>query len=421
MAATEKGVWGLQDVRDKQLENKWTYSSSPSERTKLYVWGANADGKLGLNQQGPWSPEGTYLTARSSPTQLPGDYSAVAFGAGQLYTIKTDGTLWISGKNNDGALGMNQPVSTTYSSPTQIGTGTNWERVVTTYSAVNAVKTDGTLWGWGQNSAGQIGLKARDKFSSPAQIGTDTNWSSPSKHISGAYYHTNAIRPTGYAPSAVGELWFWGNHGYGANGLNLGQTGSRSSPTQIGTVDNWIACDSGTYTSYAINWDWNGTGDKKLYAWGWGGEGRLGLGNTNARSSPTQIGTGTDWSLVKGGSGMGFAIKTDGTLWSWGNNQGGKLGLNDNTQRSRPVQVGTDTDWSWLECSHTTVFAQKTDDTLWSWGYNASGQNGVNDSFPYPGSSNGRSSPVQIPGGDWNLQALELGPLPSRAGAALKS
>ena len=413
------GVWGLQDVRDKYLQGQWNYASNPSERTKLYVWGANADGKLGLNQQGPWSPDGTYLTARSSPTQLPGDYSAVAFGAGQCYTIKTDGTLWVTGKNNDGALGMNNAVSTTYSSPTQIGTGTDWARVVTTYSAVNAVKTNGTLWGWGQNTSGQIGRTARDKFSSPTQIGTDTDWSSPSKHISGAYYHVNAIRPTAYGPSAVGGLWFWGNHGYGTSGLNLGQTGGRSSPTQVGTLDKWLVCDSGTYTSYAIHWDWNGNGDKTLWSWGWGGQGRLGLNNQTARSSPTQIGTGTDWSLVKGGAGMGFAINDSGELWAWGSNQGGKLGLNDVVFRSSPTQI-PGTTWSWIDCSHSTVFASKTDSSLWSWGYNASGQNGVNDNFAYPGSSNGRSSPIQIPG-YWNLEALELAPIPSRAGAALKA
>ena len=87
-----------------------------------------------------------------------------------------------------------------------------------------------------------------------------------------------------------------------------------------------------------------------------GAFGALGLNNSGpslAYSSPTQIG-GTKWSYLPSSPSAhigGLAIKTDGTLWSWGDNTGseaGILGLNDEVSRSSPTQVGTDTNWEYV-------------------------------------------------------------------------
>ena len=61
--ATEKGVWDLQDVRDKQLAGEWTYEAGGA----LWVWGANTRGMFGLNQSQASFP------SASSPTQVGAD------------------------------------------------------------------------------------------------------------------------------------------------------------------------------------------------------------------------------------------------------------------------------------------------------------------------------------------------------------
>ena len=85
-------------------------------------------------------------------------------------------------------------------------------------------------------------------------------------------------------------------------------------------------------------------------------------GPAGNKSSPTQIGTDTTWSILTGGGGRYSeacaAIKTDGTLWTWGLNNDGELGLNDEVQRSSPTQV-PGTTWHQLSGTNNGFFAIK--------------------------------------------------------------
>jgi len=136
----------------------------------LWVWGDQYFyGQLGLNEQGAGS-------RKSSPVQVPGTtWSNVATGKKTTMATKTDGTLWVMGDNENGALGQNN--TTRYSSPVQIP-GTNWDgtqmRTPNNAEGMMAMKTDGTLWGWGNNTEGKLGLNNTTNYSSPVQVpGTD--------------------------------------------------------------------------------------------------------------------------------------------------------------------------------------------------------------------------------------------------------
>jgi alpha-tubulin suppressor-like RCC1 family protein len=91
--------------------------------------------------------------------------------------------------------------------------------------------------------------------------------------------------------------------------------------------------------------------DGTLWAWGQNNNGQLGLGDTTGRTSPTQVGTDTNWASVStggitAGGNHSLGVRTDGTLWAWDNNGQGRLGLGDTTNRTSPTQVGTDADWA---------------------------------------------------------------------------
>ena len=142
--------------------------------------------------------------------------------------------------------------------------------------------------------------------------------------------------------------------------------------------------------------------------WGWGraryGELPLNTGNNVHYSSPTQIGTDTNWSSVSQGNAFGSAIKTDGTLWTWGQNSAGQLGVNDTTVRSSPIQI-PGTDWSSSLASAQHMAALKTDGSMRVWGKGGSGRLGLNGGA---GGDNSYSSPTQLPGtwsmiGGWGL------------------
>jgi alpha-tubulin suppressor-like RCC1 family protein len=303
---------------------------------ELWVWGGNAQGQLGLGD----------LTNRSSPTQVGSltDWAAVSSGARFMLAVKTDGTLWSWGWNSDGQLGNGN--TTQICSPVQVGSLTDWSsergKFVTDSSASFAIKTDGTLWSWGDKGSGHLGLNDMTSRSSPTQVGSLTDW---------AWIHSS--QPTSGVVKTDGTLWTWGGATNGQLG-NGTDSGDISSPIQIGSLTNWSKTNGANGQFLALKTD--GT----LWAWGAGGSGRLGLGDTTNRSSPTQIGSLTDWDDVNTIQEAGSAIKTDGTLWTWGANSQGECGNGGTTATSSPAQVGSLTDWVDLTGAFQCGFASRS-------------------------------------------------------------
>jgi alpha-tubulin suppressor-like RCC1 family protein len=94
---------------------------------------------------------------------------------GDCWAVKTDGTLWAWGINNKGQLGLGN--TTDYSSPVQVGSLTDWKLVGGAIWNNAAIKTDGTLWTCGYAAVGMLGNgTATPDISSPAQVGSDTDW-----------------------------------------------------------------------------------------------------------------------------------------------------------------------------------------------------------------------------------------------------
>ena len=350
----------------------------------LWLWGINGSGVLGTN-------DATTLS-RSSPVQTVSrgsNWDKISIGARERYAagIKTDGTLWIWGNNQYGQLGDNTRIGK--SSPVQIA-GTNWRQVSCGARETFAIKTDGTLWAWGLNNYGSLGTNNTGiGRSSPVQI-AGTNWRQAS---SGGYF------PFSAAIKTDNTLWTWGNNFYGSLG-DSGSPSNRSSPVQIAGT-NWktVSCTRSTGTNMgAIKTD--GT----LWMWGGNQNGQLGDNTTIGRSSPVQIfGGGTNWKQLSIGGTRATAIKNDGTLWLWGSGSLGILGDNNTIHRSSPVQIfGGGTNWKKVEAGSNHFTAIKTDGTLWVWGFNSDGQLGTGDSVS-------RSSPVQTVAGSTNWREISNG------------
>jgi alpha-tubulin suppressor-like RCC1 family protein len=181
------------------------------------------------------------------------------------------------------------------STPVQIGSLTNWLKISNGGSqGAHAIKTDGTLWGWGLNSGGRIGDGSTTNTSSPNQIGSLTTWLS----VAHASHGTLAI-------TTDGKAFSWG---YGTNGMGgHGNTTDYSSPVQIGSLTNWLFAGYGHTTQkvhHAI------TTDGTLFGWGYNAVGNLGLGNATAYSSPVQVGSLTSWLKVSSCNWGGGAIRT---------------------------------------------------------------------------------------------------------------
>ena len=285
----------------------------------LWSWGATEDGASGLNVG----------ISYSSPTQIPGTtWAAVEIDTKVSLAQKTDGTLWTWGNNSDGGLGQNN--KTNYSSPIQIGSGTDWSKNISAGDGKSgAVKTDGTLWVWGKNNLGNLGQNNRTDYSSPKQIpgtwstsygglsmgseslaiksdGTlwawgygdsgslgqnDTTWRSSPVQVGSdtTWAWINAEYISAFGVKTDGTLWSWG---YGAGG-SLGQNNqtARSSPIQIGSGTDWSKAWSNEMVGAGLKTD--GT------AWVWGRNyyGELGQNESRgaSKSSPTQVPGNYKW------------------------------------------------------------------------------------------------------------------------------
>jgi len=379
-------VFGTIDLDDQYVTDQWLVDKYVGGT--LFAWGVGAGGALGLGN----------IAYYSSPIQVGSlaswSYvSASSFQSGGFTNystaIKNDGTLWSWGVNGSGQLGVGN--TTSYSSPVQVGALTNWKQTSTGILYCLAIKTDGTLWAWGSNSAGQLGNNNITSYSSPIQIGALNNW----KQVS-ANKGSPAVEQSSAAVKLDGTLWVWGSNKNGALGT-AGVNNYYSSPIQVGALNNWKQVSSAFFPgTTSSGWMASVKTDGTLWTWGYNAFGQLGNGNRTYYSSPIQIGALNNWKQVYAGGQHCLAIKTDGTLWAWGSNSTGQLGNGTVTSYSSPIQIGTLTNWKQVSTNYDGVTAStlaiKTDGTLWAWGGNALGQLGQN----YSATTSYYSSPIQV-------------------------
>jgi alpha-tubulin suppressor-like RCC1 family protein len=295
-------------------------------------------------------------------------WTKISNGSNYSLAIQSNGTLWAWGYNDVGQLGLGD--QSNRSSPIQIGNITTWKILIGGNVNSNlAIQSNGTLWSWGSNSFGQLGLGDQSNRSIPIQVGSLSVWT----QISAGAYHSLSIQSNG-------TLWSWGYNPSGQ--LGLFDTTNRSSPVQIGSLSLWTRIAAGASHSLAIQ------SDGTLWSWGFNQTGQLGSNNTANRNSPVQLGSLSVWTKISGGSYSTAAIQSNGTLWAWGANSYGQLGLSDQTNRYSPVQVGALL-WKEISTVGESSLAIQSNGTLWTWGRNEYGQLGLSDITD-------RYSPVQV-------------------------
>jgi len=232
-----------------------------------------------------------------------------------------------------------------------------WREISAGQNFSLAIKSDGTLWGWGQNS-NQLGLGFTGNQSAPIQIGTANNWLT----VSAGANHSLAVKMNG-------TLWSWGNGQFGHLGNGLFNSATWN-VTQVGTATDWSSVSAGTVFSLALKT--NGT----LWSWGRNDTGQLGNNTTVDLNIPTQVGTATDWMLIDAGEQHSLAIKTNNSMWAWGANGFGQLGNGNNTTSLVPIQVTAALTWIAISAGGGHSMAINNLNSLWTWGKNLNGQLG---------------------------------------------
>jgi len=208
----------------------------------LWVWGAAGGSGFG---------RGTGQPAVSSPVQVGSATNwkdcQILVGQGAVAALKTNGYLYTWGANSYGELGQStMPYGVIYS-PTRLGANT-WLKLGGGKGHRLAIRSDGTLWSWGLNNYRQLGWYGSN-LNSPAQVGAASNWSSV-MHGSPWAQHSVAHR-------SDGSLWTFGQQNFGK--LGLGAVGyAPSPPTQVGALTDWNSGKPptcGRYTTLTIKSD----------------------------------------------------------------------------------------------------------------------------------------------------------------------
>lgn len=287
-------------------------------------------------------------------------FTKISSGAYHTIAIGNDGSLWGWGYNNDGQIGIGN--ATNQSNPIQIGNDTDWVSVGTGYYHSFAIKSNGTLWAWGDNANGQLGNGNSTDQYFPVQIGTG-QW----QEVVGGEAFSIGIKTNG-------TLWTWGVNSFGQLGDN-GATASRNSPFQVGTDTNWWKIAAGRYTSYALK------ATKKLWAWGINNKSQIGDYSTTNRYLPVAVAASENFDNVMAGLNASYAITESGNLKAWGAVNG------TDVYADFPfLYQSSHTNWVDLKVGINHFVGTKNTNELFTWGTNNNGQLGVNSS----------TTPVQI-------------------------
>jgi alpha-tubulin suppressor-like RCC1 family protein len=326
----------------------------------IWAWGCNNCGQFGDNT----------TVSKSSPVSVVGgftDWQQVSVGCEHSLGLRTNGTIWAWGIGDAGRLGDNTIVNK--SSPVSVVGGfTDWCQVAAGMRQSFGLRTNGTIWSWGYNQqAGSLGDGTTVNKSSPVSVvGGFTNWCqiAASGTSNSACQWALAVRQNGTA-------WAWGWNSCGQLGDNT--TLCKSSPISVlGGFTDWCRVSAGAQHSMGLRQ----TG--QLYAWGNNNTGQLGNNNTTTQLTPVAVVGGfTDWCQFNPGGVNSFAIRTSGTLWAWG--QAGALGDNTAVNKSSPVSVvGGFTDWCQVSGGFGFALAVRQGGSAWAWGDNNCGQLGIN-------------------------------------------
>ncbi len=383
----------------------------------LWCWGDNSSSQLGHVSAKTTSP---------SPVVSSRDWSSVSASDQFTCALKTDQTLWCWGKNDTSQFGNGTTNSTTV--PTLISSG--WKTIATGQAHSCAINSSDELYCWGDNRYGQIGNGTTVNQPTPFKVTTDsaTTWSA----VASSRQHTCAITLTDKS------LWCWGNNETGQLGIN--NTAHQSRPIKINHTTSWLTVSTGESHTCAndkanvihcwglnhygqlgnglssdterarlfdtsANWQAIASGYRhscglkgsavpySLWCSGFNHYGQVGTASTSSQATLIQVRATTDsailsdWESLSTGPHHSCAIAISGAshpLFCWGDNRRGQLG--DNVTLSNVPQhwwansrsqviVGAD-DWTMVAAGANNSCGIKAGNELWCWGDNSGGQIG---------------------------------------------
>ncbi len=327
-----------------------------SDNTVL-AWGEGAFGQLGTSN----------LNNSPTPVAVSGakNTNIVAVSAGGFFSLalKNDGSLISWGDNTYGQLGNNlQGFINSTTIPVDVGVTFKFTSIATGTNHSLALGDDGKVYSWGDNRKKQLGNTVPNN-TTPTEIPGTSNTIA----IAAGTNHSLALK-------SDGTVLAWGDDEFGQLGDNATSASSFTPVTVLGAT-NIVAIAAGRFHSLALK------SDSTLLAWGGNFSGEIGDGSSTDRFTPVAVGGSNSNNIVAIAAGLNHsvALRKDGTVLTWGSDEFGQLG--DGTaleDKSTPVVIGGASNVVAIAAGGFHTLALKADGTMLSWGKDDLGQLGNN-------------------------------------------
>ncbi|MGL4982722.1 MAG: leucine-rich repeat protein [Treponemataceae bacterium] len=312
----------------KSLAAGGNHSFAVTEDGKLYSWGSNNDGQLGLGTSADSLIKAPTLVTtfkHGEITKPAPRIVAVAGADNNSLALSEDGTVYSFGKATSGILGNGDNSNNSVTGPTRIEYFAQKNikiKAIAMDSHCLAIAQDNTLWAWGNNSYGQLGDETTTTRATPQQVyrGKNTPLSNVTA-ITAGYGYSAAI--------SEGQLYTWGSDNKGQLG-NGSVTGVVKKPTLVSDYSFLQKlAKGGTYHTLALS------SSNEVYTWGYNFHGQAGQAGGNV-TSPTKVPSLSNIIAVAGGDYHSLARAADGKIYAWGRNSSGQLG-NGTSSSSNPT------------------------------------------------------------------------------------
>jgi alpha-tubulin suppressor-like RCC1 family protein len=309
--------------------------------------------------------------------------------------LKNDSTVWAWGNNGNGQLGVGSTIQETI--PVQVSGLSGIMAVSAGNDFTLTLKNDGTVWAWGNNGNGQLGDGSTTQRTAPVQVGGLAGMTIVA--VAAGFDHAVALKNDG-------TVWAWGKNSNGQ--LGNGATADSATPVQVSGLSGVTAISAGFGYTLAL------MSDTTVWAWGINSNGQLGNGTTTDSVSPVQVSGLSNVMAISAGYDHTAALKNELTafsVWTWGKNASGELGNGTVTDSATPVKVSGLSNVTAVAAGFDHTVIVNNDGTVWAWGNNGNGQLGADKATlansATPVQVSGLSSVMAIAAGNSDTVALK--------------
>ena len=327
----------------------------------VIAWGDNSTGQLASFE----------VSDSATPLYVDGidSVKSISCGYNFVLALKTDGTVWGWGYNRYGELGDGTSGSSNYKRIPVKSFAENVRSVSAGFDHSLVLKNDGTVWAFGYNNKGQLGNDTTSLSTTPVQVLGLTDV----VDIAAGYGFSLAVK-------SDGTVWGWGTNGSGSL-WNGGDSQFNTTPVQIVGLSDIESISAGSGHILAVK-----KSTSAVIAWGNNDYGQLGNGGAAATpDNPTEV-SGVEWILnnstylaaVVAGSNHSLGLKNNGVLFTWGVNNSGQLGFGDYDDRNTATKIPQENTYTIYKIaggwSHTVALDNNR--VIRTWGSNAFGELG---------------------------------------------